>query len=72
MKMLDSKACVDACVSLDRVEKLMTGFRVDHPSLIISNVVESIERQSRRHGRTRSFGQATLTEYRVNEGSVTN
>ena len=71
MKMLDSKACVDACVSLDRVEKLMTGFRVDHPSLIITRV-ESIERQSRRHGRTRSFGQATLTEYRVNEGSITN
>jgi hypothetical protein len=71
MKMLDSKACVDACVSLDRVEKLMTGFRVDHPSLIITRV-ESIEWQSRRHERTRSFGQATLTEYRVNEGSVTN
>jgi hypothetical protein len=35
MKMLDSRACVGACVAQDRVGQLMTVSQECHPNLII-------------------------------------
>ena len=36
MKMHDSMACVDACVSRDHAEQLMMGSLIDPPILIIT------------------------------------
>jgi hypothetical protein len=63
-------ACVAACVSLGRAERLQKGSQAAHPNLIITSGQVGQSRQ--RRVRTWTFAQATLAEYGMDEGSVTN
>jgi hypothetical protein len=68
--MLDSIACVAACASRGRAERLEKGSQAALPSLIITS--SQVGQNRTRHVHTWAFAQATLAEYGMDKGSVAN
>ena len=68
--MLDSMAYVDAYASRDRAGKSEKGSHPHHPMLILTS--KYVFQHRARLKRTWTFGKATLTEYGVDKGCVTN